>query len=66
MQIQLNGEPQTLERAMTVQALLEQLELINQRLAVEINEDLVPRSQFAEHQIQDGDQIEIVRAIGGG
>lgn len=46
--------------------LLEQLELGGGRIAVEINGEIVPRSQFPTHQLQDGDKIEIVQAIGGG
>ncbi|MCP5140724.1 MAG: sulfur carrier protein ThiS [Gammaproteobacteria bacterium] len=46
--------------------LLAQLDLAGQKLAVEVNLDIVPRSTYADHALRDGDQIEIVRAIGGG
>ncbi|MGH8593813.1 MAG: sulfur carrier protein ThiS, partial [Gammaproteobacteria bacterium] len=36
------------------------------RIAVEINGEVVPRSQYNEHPLREGDLVEIVRAIGGG
>lgn len=46
--------------------LLEQLQLGGGRIAVEVNGEIVPRSQFASHTLQMSDRIEIVQAIGGG
>ena len=46
--------------------LVERLELTGRRLAVELNLEIVPRSQYAETQLADGDRVEIVHAIGGG
>jgi sulfur carrier protein len=66
MQIHLNGEAYPLAGATTVAELVEQLGLVGKRLAVELNLDIVPRSQFAETRLQDGDRVEIVHAIGGG
>ena len=66
MNIQLNGQPQEVADNMTITALLESMELYGRRIAVEVNEDLVTRSQFDSHQLQEGDVIEIVQAIGGG
>jgi sulfur carrier protein len=66
MQINLNGDPFTLNDAATVHDLLDKLELLDKRLAVEINQDIIPRSEFAEHQIKPDDKVEIVHAIGGG
>ncbi|MGB0721978.1 MAG: sulfur carrier protein ThiS [Gammaproteobacteria bacterium] len=62
----INGTPTELPPGLTVALLLERLELGGKRLAVEINEDIVPRSTFDQRLIEDGDHIEIVRAIGGG
>ncbi|HSH30874.1 MAG TPA: sulfur carrier protein ThiS [Thiohalobacter sp.] len=45
---------------------MEELGLNGQRLAVEVNREILPRSEFAEHRFQAGDRVEIVRAIGGG
>jgi len=66
IQIHLNGEPHQLAGPVSVSELLEQLGLAHRRLAVEINRDIVPRSRHAEHRIQDGDQIELIQAMGGG
>lgn len=66
MQILLNGENTEVNEAISVQGLIEQLELTGRRIAVEVNEDIVPRSEHAEHRLAPGDRIEIVHAIGGG
>ena len=66
MQILLNGENTEVSDAISVQGLIEQLELTGRRIAVEVNEDIVPRSEHGEHQLAAGDRIEIVHAIGGG
>lgn len=65
MQIQLNGEAYELPANSTLAALIEELHLEG-RLAVEVNEEIVPRSRFAEYRLQHQDRVEIVRAIGGG
>ncbi|XKH60092.1 sulfur carrier protein ThiS [Halomonas sediminis] len=66
MQIQLNGEPHAVDSAATAADLVETLGLTGRRIAVEVNEQIVPRSQLAETPLRDGDQVEIVHAIGGG
>ncbi|SFB23445.1 sulfur carrier protein [Pseudomonas sp. NFIX10] len=66
MRIQLNGEPLELPDGETVAALLIRLELAGRRVAVELNLDIVPRSQHAETTLNDGDSVEVVHAIGGG
>lgn len=66
MQIQLNGEAYALETPITLAELVERLGLSGKRLAVELNLDIVPRSQHAETRLADGDRVEIVHAIGGG
>jgi sulfur carrier protein len=66
MHIQLNGEPLELPDGETVLALLTRLELAGRRVAVELNLDIVPRSQHVSTVLNDGDQVEVVHAIGGG
>lgn len=66
MEIQLNGAAFEIAEACTVAMLIEQLELTQKRLAVELNLEIVPRSQYAQQQLQAGDRVEIVHAIGGG
>lgn len=66
MEIQLNGEPLEVPDNATVADVLEQLSITGRRLAVEVNEDIVPRSTHAEFRLSPGDRIEVVHAIGGG
>ncbi len=66
MQIQLNGENRPLDNDTSLLQLLESLDLIGKRLAIEINGEIIPKSKHASHQLQDGDRVEIVHAIGGG
>ena len=64
--LSVNGEPRTLESGTTLEVLLQQLELLGRRLAVERNGEIVPRSVFAETGLASGDRLEIVGAVGGG
>ncbi len=66
MQIQLNGEAYSVEPSTTLADLVERLGLTGKRLAIELNLDIVPRSQFAQTRLTEGDRVEIVHAIGGG
>ncbi len=66
MEIIVNGEPRQVAEQYTVAELIAAMELVGRRLAVEVNLEIVPRSTHAEHQLQPGDKIEIVHAIGGG
>lgn len=66
MQIFVNGDPQQVESGLVVTQLLDTLALTSKRVAVEINQQIIPRSEHAQHQLQPGDRIEVVTAIGGG
>ena len=66
MQVNVNGDAMQLPDGATVLILIEHLALSGKRLAVEVNEDIVPRSRHAEFQLNDGDRVEVVHAIGGG
>jgi len=66
MKILLNGEQRGLEEALTLGGLIDCLALSGKRLAVEVNEEVVPRSLHAEYCLHEGDRVEIVHAIGGG
>ena len=66
MKLTVNGEPMALPAGTTIGALIEHLGLVGKRLAIELNEDIVPRSQHADTALAEGDQVEVVRAIGGG
>ena len=66
MEIELNGVPHTLPQAQCVQELIDALSLSHQALAVAVNRQVVPRSQWRDRQLAVGDKVDIVRAIGGG
>ena len=66
MQILVNDEPKELPGQATLADLIAEMELTGKRIAVEINAEIVPRSQHGETRLNDGDQVEIVHAIGGG
>lgn len=66
MKIFLNGEPHECGEAATVASLLAATGNGDRRAAVEVNREIVPRSRHAQHELHDGDRVEIVQAIGGG
>ncbi len=66
MQIIVNGTQREVAEGTSTKQLLEDLELQEARVAVEVNREIVPRSSLAQHRLQAGDRVEIVRAIGGG
>ncbi|MDX1587579.1 MAG: sulfur carrier protein ThiS [Oleiphilaceae bacterium] len=66
MQLQVNGETRSMPDRLTVAGLLAELAFTGRRVAVEVNETIVPRSQHESHQLHPQDRVEIVHAIGGG
>lgn len=66
MEIILNGETKTLTAGMNVEQLLEAQGLAGKRVAVELNEEILPRSEHAARQLCENDRVEIVHAVGGG
>ena len=66
MNITLNGESKEIPDGTTAAQLVEFLELRGKRLAIEINEEIVPRSTYSVCRLSPGDHVEIVHAIGGG
>jgi len=62
----LNGNDKQLDDNTSITRLLETLSLGDKRLAVELNQQIVPRSDFASVTLNDQDHVEIVQAIGGG
>ena len=65
MQIQLNGELQTIS-FQTLNELVQHLNLEGKRFAIELNEMIVPKHKFANTLIQENDRIEVIQAVGGG
>jgi thiamine biosynthesis protein ThiS len=66
MELTVNGENRSLADGASVADLVEELGLTGQRLAVEVNQEIVPRSAHPGHELRAGDRVEIVHAIGGG
>lgn len=68
MKLHINGEEKTFEsRApFTLASLVESLGMKPDRVAVELNRDIVPRDRWAETTLNDGDKLELVHFVGGG
>ena len=66
VEIFVNGEARQVPEGITVTQLLENMALMDRRLAVEVNMEIVPRSSHGIHGLRSGDRVEIVHAIGGG
>lgn len=66
MKIKINGEPRELSPPLTVAEYLTTLGLEAERVAVEHNHRILPRENFAEARLTDGDTLEIIQFVGGG
>ncbi|HEY3076540.1 MAG TPA: sulfur carrier protein ThiS [Burkholderiales bacterium] len=66
MQVTVNGAAQRFDAPLDVSSLLHKLSMAGKKVAVEKNGEIVPRSAHANTLIADGDQLEIVVAVGGG
>ena len=66
VKVQLNGEFREVPEGLTLAALLEWLELPRDRVAVERNREIVPRTGWDVTPIEPGDRLEVVHLVGGG
>ncbi len=66
MKISINGENHTLAEPINLKQLISELGLEDKRLAIEVNQAIVPRGEYADFLLKDSDTVEIVHAIGGG
>lgn len=66
MKIAINGENHTFTKATSLYQLISELGLENKRLAIEVNQAIIPRSEHETYLLKDNDKVEIVQAIGGG
>jgi len=69
MKLQINGENREFAvppAPFTLAALVEQLGMKSDRVAIELNRDIVPRNRWAETQLNEGDCLEVVHFVGGG
>jgi len=66
MRLVINGKEQACADVLTLAQLIEQLGMKGDRVAVELNHEIVSRPQWAETSLKDGDRLEIVHFVGGG
>jgi len=66
IRIHVNGESRGWRPGGTVAELLSDLEIRAERVAVELNQEILDRATFAQRDLRDGDRIEILSFIGGG
>ncbi len=66
IEIVVNGEACRVAAGARVPDLVRELQLTPERLAIELNRDILPRSRWAETELQPGDRLEIVHFVGGG
>ncbi|WP_428087747.1 sulfur carrier protein ThiS [Candidatus Thioglobus sp.] len=66
MIVTVNGKQLTLTDATTAKDLILQLGYKDQRIALEVNEAIIPKSNHAAFELSVNDQIEIIKAVGGG
>jgi len=66
MQIYINGKPREVRPGTTIAQLLVELELDPRSLAVECNQQLVPRGEHADTELSTGNRLEVVTLVGGG
>ena len=66
MNLTINGEARSLSPVETLGALVEQLGMKPDRVAIELNREIVPREQWPQTALQEGDRLEIVHFGGGG
>ena len=66
MHVTINGNQTELDDDSSLHQLLQQLKIAEGRIAIELNGEIIPRSQFQQQLLSKGDRVEIVQAIGGG
>jgi thiamine biosynthesis protein ThiS len=66
MKVVINGEDRSFESPLSLAALVQVLGMKTDRVAIELNRDIVPRDRWDQTQLADGDHLEIVHFVGGG
>ena len=64
--LSINGQQRQFPAPLSIADLIVELDLAGKRIAVEKNGEIIPRSQHGDARVMDGDQLEIVVAVGGG
>jgi len=66
MQLVINGQEKDLQSSGTIAQMLKELEITGSHIAVALNFQVVPRSNYDQTPLHEGDKVEIVHAVGGG
>ena len=66
MKITINGIERKFTSSLTLDTLIIELGYANKKVAIEVNEEIIPRSELRNRLVVDGDKIEIINAVGGG
>ena len=66
IQITVNGQSVEIDSPMTVEQVLDTVDVPPNYLAVEVNAQVVPREEFGDRVVRDGDDVEVVTLVGGG
>ena len=66
MRLQINGEQRDFPEGLTLASLIEQMRMKPDRVAVELNLEIVPRPDWPGTKLNEGDRLEIVHFVGGG
>lgn len=66
MNLTINGEEKSFAEPLSLAQLVEQLGMKGDRVAVELNREIVPRARWADTSLKAGDRLEIVHFVGGG
>lgn len=66
MKLQINGQEREVAEGLTLAALVEQLGMKPDRVAVELNREIISRQLWPETRLRSGDRLEIVQFVGGG
>jgi len=66
MNIIVNGVEKTYTSSLTLETLINELGHADKKVAIEVNEEIIPRSELRNKMVINGDKIEIINAVGGG
>lgn len=66
MEIILNGVAKQVSQQSSIKDLLMEIGMLGGRVAIELNQEVLPKSEYASRQLQAADKIEIIQAVGGG
>jgi|TARA_B100001094_G_C17998247_1_gene703794 thiamine biosynthesis protein ThiS len=66
MKVMVNKKLLVLDNKITLENLLIELSVSTKYMAIEVNEMIIPKSQYENYRLKDGDVVEVINAVGGG